>query len=67
MTNIKEKQLRCQAEIKPPGATHFYRCPLPALPGEDFCPLHLVLGRRLLERRDKIKRFFAKIVEGGNE
>ena len=67
MTNNKEKGLRCQAEIKPPGATHIYRCPLPALPGESYCPLHLVLGRRLLERRDRIKRFFAKIVEGGNE
>jgi len=63
MTNNKEREIRCQAEIKPPGATHFYRCPLPALPGEDYCPLHLVLERRLLERGDRIKRFFAKIVE----
>lgn len=43
---------QCQAKIKPPGAIR-HRCPLPTLPGEDYCPLHLVMAGRLKERFEK--------------
>ena len=28
-------------------------CPAPALPGEDYCPVHLVMSKRMMERKGK--------------
>ena len=28
-------------------------CPLPSLPGEVYCPVHLVMSRRIMERKEK--------------
>ena len=28
-------------------------CPLPSLPGEDYCPKHLVMSKRIIERKEK--------------
>jgi hypothetical protein len=44
---------QCKAEIKPPGATRPTRCPAPALPGQDYCPLHMVLAQRGEERQGR--------------
>jgi len=44
---------QCYAVLKPLGATHTYRCPAPALPNEVYCPLHLVLEKRMKERARK--------------
>jgi len=40
---------QCMAVLKPPGVTRAHRCPVPALPNEVYCPLHLVLEGRLKE------------------
>jgi len=56
----KEKRLmrlemkECRAEFKPLYAKYPTRCPLLALPGSDYCPLHLILVKRM-EARRKIK------------
>ena len=44
---------QCMATLKPLGATHIYQCPVPTLPGEVYCPLHLVLETRIKERARK--------------
>ena len=44
---------QCMAIMKPLGATHTYRCPVPVLPGEVYCPLHLVIEKRMKERARK--------------
>jgi hypothetical protein len=38
---------RCKAEEGVLGTILTRPCPNPALPGEDYCPLHLVLVKRL--------------------
>ena len=47
---------QCMAVIKPPAATHTYRCPAPAMPGESFCPIHMVLSRRVIGRARRHRR-----------
>lgn len=43
----------CKAEAGVQGSKWTRPCPDPALPGEDYCPLHLVLVKRLEERFQK--------------
>jgi len=43
---------QCKAELKPLGKNYPLRCPEPALPGEDYCPLHAGTAKRLKERHD---------------
>lgn len=45
--------LACKAEIGVPGTRLTRPCPEPAVPGEDYCPLHHVLVKRLEERHQK--------------
>jgi len=49
---------KCKAEIKPWGATRAHQCPFTALPNEDYCSVHLVMLRRLLERKEKLDKLF---------
>lgn len=58
---------QCMAMLKPAGATHEHRCPMPVVPGEVYCPLHLVLSRRMAkraERHRKLLRYYREEVEG---
>lgn len=42
---------QCKAEIGIPGTRYLTKpCPESAVPGEDYCPLHLALARRFEER-----------------
>ena len=45
--------MRCKAEVKAAGARLPHRCPLPAVPLQDYCPLHLVMARRIESRAKK--------------
>ena len=45
--------MRCKAEVKLAGARLPHRCPLPAVPLQDYCPLHLVMARRIESRAKK--------------
>lgn len=49
---------QCMAVLKPPGSAYSYQCPAPAVPGEVYCPLHVVLEKRMKERMRKHKRLF---------
>ena len=44
---------QCKAEIKLPGSTRSHRCPAPALPDEDYCPLHMVMTQKMKERIER--------------
>lgn len=44
---------QCYAMMKPPGVARAHRCPAPVLPGELYCPLHLIVGRRIVERAQR--------------
>lgn len=46
---------RCKAEIGMQGTRYLIKpCPEPAVPGEDYCPLHLILVRRLEDRHRRM-------------
>ena len=49
---------RCIAVIKTAGRGPFKRCPLPTMPGEVNCPLHFVMGGRIIERARKSRKGF---------
>lgn len=44
--------MRCQVFFKPLMATRSKQCPVPALPGEIYCPYHFVLDQRLKKRAE---------------
>ena len=48
---------QCMAVIKLPKATGSHRCPAFAMPGESYCPIHMVLSRRVIERAEKHRKF----------
>ena len=47
---------QCMAVIKPLGVTRAHRCPVPAMPEEFYCPIHMVLSRRIIERAKRHRR-----------
>ena len=47
---------QCYAVIKPPMVDRSHRCPAFALPGETYCPLHMVIEGRIKERARKSRR-----------
>lgn len=47
---------QCLAELKPLGSARNQRCSDPAMPGESYCPLHLILSRRILERAERYRK-----------
>lgn len=56
---------RCPAMWKPLKRTHPLRCGLPVVPGEIYCPFHLILERRLKERAKKSRRLLQYYREKG--
>jgi len=54
---------QCMAIIKPPMSTRSHRCPALAMLGEVYCPIHMVLSRRVIERarkHRKLLRYYRK-------
>jgi len=58
---------QCHAVLKPLMATHTYRCPAPAVLGETYCPLHMVIEGRIKERARKSRRLLQHYRERGWE
>jgi len=53
----------CKAEEGVLGTSLTRPCPNPALPGEDYCPLHLVLVKRLEERHRRWYQYWEAYLE----
>jgi len=55
------------AVMKPLGAAYTHRCPAPAMPGELYCPIHMVLSRKVIERakryREILKYYREEVIE----
>lgn len=49
---------QCMWMLKPLGHPQAHRCPVPVVPGEVYCPLHLILTGRMKERAKKYRRLF---------
>ena len=56
--------MRCKAEVKLAGARLPHRCLLPAVPLQDYCPLHLGIARRVESRARKWIQTLKKFGEG---
>lgn len=50
--------INCKAKIKEAGATRERRCPMPVLPGQDCCPLHFIIEKRMLGRKQRYEKLF---------
>jgi len=50
--------VRCQFMMKPLWMIEPRQCPALVLPGEDYCPLHFIMKKRMEERKEKFERPF---------
>ena len=52
---------QCHAMLKPIGVIFPHRCPAPSVPGEIYCPFHMVIGGRIKERARIRGSFFEEV------
>ena len=56
---------QCHAVLKTLGENFPSRCPAPAIPGEIYCPLHMVIEGRMKERARRHREMLIHIRDRG--